>query len=223
MIVNPQRDGWEIIYHRAHALLAAQFALAWDNPKQVLRIPETIAAIAQHDDLEREFHGDHLSPQGAPLDFTLMPGSLDDTTSWEQLMEDALYRSRWVAVLTAMHIAFLHAPSHGQSRTLDAFLGGLERQRRVWLKALGVTLKQAYAAYAFMQWCDRISLICCNHELPDRERWLEVGVGPDGRRYDRAAARRPDGRGHAVAVRHRSVHRHHRYRAPRPAGVHRQG
>ena len=35
-----------------------------------------------------------------------------------------------------------------------------------------------------MQWCDRLSLILCQQELPDDERFLEISEGPDGERYD---------------------------------------
>jgi hypothetical protein len=31
MIVNLSKDGWDIIYHRAHALLAAQLAGQWQR------------------------------------------------------------------------------------------------------------------------------------------------------------------------------------------------
>ncbi|MBC7971279.1 MAG: DUF3891 family protein, partial [Verrucomicrobia bacterium] len=35
-----------------------------------------------------------------------------------------------------------------------------------------------------MQWCDRLSLILCQHKLPMDERALEISKGPDGRRYN---------------------------------------
>jgi hypothetical protein len=35
-----------------------------------------------------------------------------------------------------------------------------------------------------MQWCDRLSLILCRHELPEMGRALEISQGPDGQRYD---------------------------------------
>nr|WP_281261363.1 DUF3891 family protein [Chamaesiphon polymorphus] len=71
MIVNLTDNGWEIIYHRAHALLAAQIAGYWQTPDDTTRLVDTIAAIAHHDDLEREWEGNHLTKAGAPLDFTL--------------------------------------------------------------------------------------------------------------------------------------------------------
>lgn len=57
MIAHPTATGWEIIYHRAHALLAAQIAARWGRESRPARLVETIAAISHHDDLEREWGG----------------------------------------------------------------------------------------------------------------------------------------------------------------------
>ncbi|MCU0492099.1 MAG: DUF3891 family protein [Chloroflexaceae bacterium] len=184
MIVNQTAQGWQIIYHRAHALLAAQVAAQWRGAARTERIAETIAAIAQHDDLEREWEGDHLSEGGAPLDFTLGEKQLDFTEPWQRLITDALYRGRWVALLTAMHVNFLNSNKRGESKKLDAFLDKVQGQIAEWRESIGISPEQAQAAYAFLQWCDRLSLILCKHELPSRERWLEISDGPDGVRYD---------------------------------------
>ena len=66
MIVNLTEEGWEVIYHRAHALLAAQIAGYWNTPDDTAHLVETIAAIAHHDDLEREWQSNHLTKAGAP-------------------------------------------------------------------------------------------------------------------------------------------------------------
>jgi len=184
VIVNQRREGWEIIYHRAHALLAAQIAGQWHRPERVERVAETIAAIAQHDDLEREWQGDHLSPAGAPLDFTLSDPDPGLVEPWRHLIEDARYRGRWVALLTSMHVSFLTAPEAGADSRLDAFRAELDKQQATWRKELGVTKDEAARSYAFLQWCDRLSLILCQRLLPDRERKLEISPGPDGVRYD---------------------------------------
>ncbi|MEG4574371.1 DUF3891 family protein [Microcoleus sp. N3A4] len=47
-----------------------------------------------------------------------------------------------------------------------------------------ISQQEAESAYAFFQWCDRLSLILCTRELPAGERALEISVGPDGKRYD---------------------------------------
>jgi hypothetical protein len=184
VIVNQTRDGWEIIYHRAHALLAAQIASHWHRPERVERVAETIAAIAQHDDLEREWQGGHLTPAGAPLDFTLSDAAPGFVEPWRRLIGDARYRGRWVALLTAMHVDFLTAPQAGQDKALDAFRADLGAQIAAWRKELGVSKDEATRSYAFLQWCDRCSLILCQRQLPDRERRLEISPGPDGVMYE---------------------------------------
>jgi hypothetical protein len=68
-IVNPIKSGWEIIYHRAHALLAAQLAGQWQRKNAPARLYETLAAISQDGDLEKEWEEDNLTDAGAPMDF----------------------------------------------------------------------------------------------------------------------------------------------------------
>ncbi len=186
MIVNATSNGWEVIYHRAHALLAAQLAGQWRRKDAPARLYETIAAISHHDDLEKEWEEDNLTEAGAPKDFLL--SSKADVRAGIQKLADlaknALYRGRWVALLISMHISRLNEPSRGQFPELDKLLDEqLENQQRL-RKGLGIKKEEVDAAYAFMQWCDRLSLILCQQELPDDERFLEISKGPEGQRYD---------------------------------------
>ncbi|MBK1987324.1 DUF3891 family protein [Sphaerospermopsis aphanizomenoides BCCUSP55] len=182
MIVNPTKNGWEIIYHRAHALLAAQLAGQWQRQNAPARLYETLAAISHHDDLEKEWEEDNLTDAGAPMDFML---STDiDIPKMASLAENALYRGRWVALLISKHISRINEPRRGQLEELDIFLDEqLKRQQHLQTE-LGIAQEQIDAAYAFMQWCDRLSLILCQQELPADERWLEISPGHDGKRYD---------------------------------------
>lgn len=182
MIVNQDEKGWEVIYHRAHAQLAAQIAGHWKKEKSPIRLYETIAAISHHDDLEREWEGNELTPAGTPLDFTL-----DQSTSLEKLRElttNARYRGRWVAMLISLHTSYLNECKRGESEEMDRFLDEQLENQKKWCKELKLTKDEVESAYAFMQWCDRLSLILCKRELPADERALEISKGPDGRRYD---------------------------------------
>jgi hypothetical protein len=180
MIANIKADGWEIIYHRAHALLAAQIAAHWNQADSPLRIIDTIAAISHHDDLEKEWEEDMLTEAGAPKDFTLEK----QKSSVEKLnkhIEAALYRGRWVALLTSMHTCFLNQGS--DSEDITQFVKEQERLQKLWRKELGVSQKEANSDYQFMKWCDRLSLILCQHQIPDNNRKLEINDGPDGQKY----------------------------------------
>ncbi|MBX9253467.1 DUF3891 family protein [Desmonostoc muscorum CCALA 125] len=186
MIVNATQNGWEIIYHRAHALLAAQLAGQWERKNAPVRLYETIAAISHHDDLEKEWEEDNLTEAGAPKDFTLMSESdeKEGIQKTANLAKNALYRGRWVALLISMHISRLNEPSRGKSSELDKFLDEQLQNQQRWREELGIEKEEVDAAYAFMQWCDRLSLILCQEELPADERFLEISKGPDGQRYD---------------------------------------
>jgi hypothetical protein len=179
MIANMKDDGWEIIYHRAHALLAAQIAAHWKQSDSPLRITDTIAAISHHDDLEKEWEKNLLTQAGAPKDFTL-----EGQVSVEKLtkhIEESLYRGRWVALLTSMHTCFLNQDS--DSSDIAQFISEQEELQKQWRKELGVGKKEAQASYQFMKWCDRLSLILCQHKIPSNQRKLEINDGPNGQKY----------------------------------------
>jgi hypothetical protein len=181
MIVNLQSQGWEVIYHRAHALLAAQIAGYWDVDQESYRLYETIAAISHHDDLEKEWEDDQLTAAGAPLDFTLEretnPGQL------HRHVAEALYRGRWVALLTSMHLCLLN---QGKASTCDEIADFLREQHHLqtgWRDQLDVSKEEAISAYNFMRWCDRLSLILCQRQVPAAGRTLEITTGPDDQQH----------------------------------------
>jgi Protein of unknown function (DUF3891) len=198
MIVNLHEQGWEVIYHRAHATLAAQIAGNWHPELRPQRWLETIAAISHHDDLEKEWEGDHLTPAGAPRDFTLEKGV--DLEKVRKLTQNAQYRGRWVAMLISMHMSFLTEGLRGESKEIDEFLDEQIANQQKWIEELEITKDDAAKAYAFFQWCDRMSLILCNKEIPegttsaeDAEdfRALEIAKDGDGQSY--SVSMRSDG------------------------------
>jgi hypothetical protein len=184
MIVNLVENGWEIIYHRAHALLAAQIAGHWRKSDSPQRLYETIAAISHHDDLEREWEGDHLTEAGAPLDFTLQKpqdGSLDKL---KEQITSARYRGRWVTLLTSKHLCFLNQGQQGQSKEWDEFLNTQVALQEQYRQELGISKEEAERAYQFMRWCDRLSLILAQRKIPEAGRALEITSGIENQRYD---------------------------------------
>lgn len=182
MIANLTKTGWEVIYHRAHALLAAQIAGHWHKEVRPERLVETVAAISHHDDLEREWEGEHITPAGAPLDFTLIDGS--DISVMRNFANNARYRGRWVALLISMHLSFLTEGKRGESAELDSFLDEQTANQNKWIEELNISHEEAQRAYAFFQLCDRLSLILCKGDLPVGVRALEIGKDFDGQRYD---------------------------------------
>jgi len=181
MIVNLQTDGWEIIYHRAHALLAAQIAGYWDICKNSSRLYETIAAISHHDDLEKEWEGNQLTAAGAPLDFTLERN--DSLSRLRRHADEALYRGRWVAMLISMHSCFLNQSKRDENPEIAEFIDEQQQRQRQWRDELNITKDEALAAYDFMRWCDRLSLILCQRQVPTGGRKLEIITDYEGLSY----------------------------------------
>ncbi|MBD2570130.1 DUF3891 family protein [Anabaena lutea] len=185
MIVNLAKDGWDVIYHRAHALLAAQLGGQWQRNNSPVRLYETIAAISHHDDLEREWKGNHLTSSGAPLDFTLGEASPEASLeTFKKHLEDSLYRGRWVTLLTSMHVCFLNQDKREISEDWRSFLETQVHNQEQWAKELGIAKEDADRSYQFMQWCDRLSLILAQQQIPDDGRALEITHGIDQQRYD---------------------------------------
>jgi hypothetical protein len=185
MIVNLTKDGWETIYHRAHALLAAQLGGHWRRADAPARFYETLAAISHHDDLEREWQGNQLTKTGAPLDFTLGDVELEESlTKTKQHIEEARYRGRWVTMMTSMHACYLSQANRDLSQDWSDFLDEQLKHQAQWRKELGITKDEAERAYQFMQWCDRLSLILAQRQVPEDGRALEITHGIDGQRYD---------------------------------------
>ncbi|GGK76781.1 DUF3891 family protein [Rufibacter glacialis] len=182
MIVNPHEKGWEIIFQQAHALLAAEIGFVWQPEKRPLYFMQTLAAIAQHDDGQRDLSdGYALTPAGAPANFTQVPFNLEQA---QQVMKEASFQGRWRSLLTSMHLSFLYEELRGQKKLWDAFLDEQLSWQKKWRQGLKLTKPQAQYAYDFMQWCDRFSLILCRNELPEMERALEISNGPDQIRYE---------------------------------------
>lgn len=184
MIVHPTPTGWQIIYQRAHALLAGQIALQWRADQRPTRWLETLAAIIQHDDAGREWEGkDLLTPAGAPRDFTMNSAGVDKPAG---AVRHARYQGRYVALLQSMHVTALYSASTDDA-AMRAFLDEQRAAQAAWRKALGLTKAEAEACYRLLYLCDAFSLVLCQRQLPTDGRHIEIGRGPDGETY---AARR---------------------------------
>jgi hypothetical protein len=181
MIVNSSPEGWEIIFQRAHGLLAVQLAHQWRIDQRPKCWIETLAAITEHDDGQEPFKGhQHLTPAGAPKDFTFQEFSLPQAKS---VSETARFKSRWVALLISKHMSFLYEGKRGSDKELDKFLDLQIIRQKDWLADLKITKKEANSAYNLLQWCDRCSLILCKNQVPDDEKSLEIYKGPDNLNY----------------------------------------
>lgn len=181
MIVNPTVKGWEIIFQRAHELLAVQLGWHWQTDQRPLRWLETLTAIGDHDNQQDEWQrAEHINKAGAPMDFSQKVFSLQQARN---VVVVAQYKSRYVALLISMHVSYLYENMRGESEELDQLLDEQKQNQQEWRKTLKISKAEAEAAYRLLHWCDRCSLILCRRQLPEDERRLEVFQGPDTQTY----------------------------------------
>jgi hypothetical protein len=180
MIVNSLADGWEIIYQRSHANLAAMLVAAWREADHTPRWTELVIATAQHDDQEMYWdQAQHLTDIGAPIDFAQTDF---DTTQIEarSVIANAYRQGLWIALLISRHNSFLHEPKRGQDANMDAFLDEQRDNQTTWRDELGIDQDVVDRAYSFLRWGDRLSLILCRDRLTFGDRWIDIAPGPDG-------------------------------------------
>ena len=181
MIVQTTNAGWQIIHQQAHGLLAFQLAMHWQESERPAQWIETLTALLEHDDGQEAWSGtNHLTEAGAPVHFTIKEYSLEQC---HQMIDIALRKSRWNALMASRHATFLYESKRGQDPALDEFLDQQVTNQTKWRNAYEATKKEVNGAYDLLQWCDALSLILCLNQLPPDARQLEISKGPDGTRY----------------------------------------
>lgn len=175
MIVNYTEAGWEIILQRAHGNLAGQLAAQWKMEDRPERWTEKLLAIAEHDDAQTELEQDDLvTENGGPVNFKMKTFEL---AHCQQMIDFSLSKSRYIALLTSMHINFLHIKEAQQNPEANAFLLEQEKLRESWRKALKISLEEAEKTYALLEWCDAFSLLICQKLYQPEQRSIEISNG----------------------------------------------
>lgn len=124
MIVNYKEDGWEMITQRAHALLAAKICAEWRVKDRPSRWTELLIAVAEHDDVFNELErGPLVRENGGPVDFKMTDFDLEAS---RELMNMALTKSSFMALLISKHIHF----THGEEPRAGEFLATLEKEKK---------------------------------------------------------------------------------------------
>lgn len=177
MVVNYTDEGWQIITQRAHGLIAAQICARWKHSLQPDRWLETLIATAEHDDVYNEFDDDNLlNASGGPVNFKMTGFRLEFC---QKQLTMALTKSRYIALLIARHIQFVH----GKEPAAGEFCQELKQMEKTWLVESGVTTQEIDAAYELLEFCDAFSLLICQGLIQPEQRKIEISNGPDGRCY----------------------------------------
>lgn len=181
MIVNYKEEGWEIITQRAHGILAAQLGFNWKLADRPARWVETLLAIAEHDDAEVELEGENLlTKQGGPLNFAMRSFEPEHC---ERLSKFSITKSRYIALLTSMHMEFLYAKEEETNEGVKKFLQQQRRLQEEWRITLQLEKEAAKKIYSFLEWCDAFSLLICQNQIQPEHRSIEISRGPSGNKY----------------------------------------
>lgn len=182
MIVNYTQQGWQLITQRAHGMLAAQVALHWKVAQRPKRWMETLLAIAEHDDALIELEGEQLITEaGGPLNFTMKHFELEHCVRLSRFTQS---KSRYIALLTSMHMDFIYRNDMQNDPDAMQFLKEQRKLQARWRKELGLSKEEAERIYALMEWCDAFSLLLCQHAVQPESRTIEVSRGPDQQKYE---------------------------------------
>ena len=177
MIVSSTEAGWEIIFQRAHALLAGKIAMQWKVRERPEPWTDVLSAIVDHDDGQHDWQGrTHLTEAGAPLDFAYQELDLPQA---KRTVNNARYRSRWIALLTSMHTTTLYERLRNSSKELDEFLDEQQNYQQKLRRSVGVRKDQAEKMYRLVFFCDACSLVLCKGEVPGNGNRLELAATPN--------------------------------------------
>jgi hypothetical protein len=101
----------------------------------------------------------------------------------ENLSRLTITKSRYMALLTSMHMEFLYRKDEEGNNAAKTFLAAQRKLQARWLKEIGMSKEEAEKIYALMEWCDACSLLICQKQLPPEQRAVEISHGPDKVKY----------------------------------------
>ena len=185
MIVNKSILGLHIIFHEAHGLLAGKIANEINEKYRPIHWFETLIAVCEHDDRQLNFaEKNYLSDIGVPLDFTEEQFSVHDIMSrMERVLKSSENKSLWIKLLISYHLEFIYSDMREKSKRISSLFAKQVLVRKDILEDFKISDAKARTYYEFLRFCDRLSLILCKDETPERGRMLEINTSIDGKTY----------------------------------------
>lgn len=178
MIVKHTPEGWEVIFQRSHALLAAKLFMHLRDGiwKEERFRTEALVSIAEHDNGQTDFRGSfHLTPQGTPLDYR-QSGTVD-TEQARRVTHQSRFKSRFITLMVAHHFHTLYKGLDGEDvKKLRKDLADITGQMK---DSLGLDDARVHAFYLVMRWCDEFSLLLCQEDLRSGGHRTEIGELPE--------------------------------------------
>ena len=187
MIVRNVDQGWIVVFHTSHGLLAQRIASHLDGARELPYWFETQVAIGVHDDLHQVYEKggrEHLTQAGAPRDFTLVPmQDVDRVVTMQDRIDEGFYKHSWLGVLQSLHAECLYR-GEDTANEMQSMLDMEKKRRELILAQLKVNASLVQKTYDWMHFCDRLSLILCGDDVPAMNRRIEIITNDDGTRFE---------------------------------------
>ena len=173
MIVNKNLEGWNIFFHRTHALLAFKIGMNikesfWPVPRFRL---DGLSAITDHDNGQPKWNKrDNLTQAGAPKDYRQpSPMALNEV---KLLMSSCLHKSAFMSLMVSIHCRSIYKDKKGKE--IEKFISEQEALCESIIKHLEITSDQAEASYKIVRFCDELSLLLCQGDVPKEGRKIQL-------------------------------------------------
>jgi len=187
MIVRSVDQGWTVVFHTSHGLLAQRIASCLNVARELPYWYETQVAIGVHDDLHVVYEKgkrEHLTHAGAPRDFTLVPMQDEDrVVKTQDRINESFGKHSWLGVLQSKHAECLYR-GEDTANEMQGMLDMEKKRREIMLIQLHVDPNMVQVTYDWMHFCDRLSLILCGDDIPAMNRRLEIITNDEGRRFE---------------------------------------
>ncbi len=187
MIVRGVDDGWTVVFHTTHGLLAQRIASYLKQARDLPYWFETLIAIGLHDDLHRVFERgerEYVTQAGAPRDFMLVPLK-DDARAAEMQdrIDEAFRKHSWLGVMQSKHADCLYR-NEDTTTAMRELLDAEAARREAVLARLGIDPSLVQTTYDWMHFCDRLSLILGGNDVPAMHRRLEIITTDEATRFE---------------------------------------
>jgi len=187
MIVRSVDQGWTVVFHTAHGLLAQRIASGLEEARTLPYWFETQVAIGLHDDLHRVYEKGkrlYVTQAGAPRDFTLVPMADDGrVVETRDRIDEAFRKHSWLGVMQSTHAECLYRNAC-TTPEMQQMLNAEAERREAVLSQLHIQHALVQQTYDWMHFCDRLSLILGGDDVPAMHRRLEIITNNEGTRFE---------------------------------------
>lgn len=102
-----------------------------------------------------------------------------DQVHCNNLASLSLTKSRYIALLTSMHMIFLYK----KEKSARDFLKAQRKLQSKWRHELGLKKHEVDKTYKLLQWCDALSLLLCQGNQQPEQRSIEISPGDKNKKF----------------------------------------